>query len=63
MRTKYEPLGAVLAGGRLDAYLETKHIRDLFVFDPEDEGNRKVLGDSGVNLLPAVSYIPSVLGF
>ncbi|MCA9800674.1 MAG: cation diffusion facilitator family transporter [Cyanobacteria bacterium HKST-UBA02] len=63
VRTKYEPLGAVLSGGKLDAYLETKHIRDLFVFDPEDEDNRKLLGDSSVNLLPAVSYIPSVLGF
>lgn len=49
--------------GGLASYLEVKHIRDLFVFDPASEANAKLLAGSNVNLLPAPSYIPETMGF
>lgn len=49
--------------GGLASYLEVKHIRDLYVFDPSSDANARLLAGSKVNLLPAPSYIPETMGF
>lgn len=49
--------------GGLAAYLEVKHIRDLFVFEPKSEANAHLLAGATVNLLAAPSYVPESMGF
>lgn len=55
--------GTDTRSGGLAAYLEVKHIRDLFVFEPKSEANAPLLAGANVNLLPAPSYVPEAMGF